>query len=88
MSAVTRYPRPTAYWDFLTQVLFNVFQEQNADLLVGKIRQAIQAAPIEEQLFFFHKEPFDIAVNMTRKPINPTLLSDYLALVSKLNWKP
>jgi hypothetical protein len=87
-AAPTIYANPSTYWSVLFETLSTVFKRKDAADLVAKVKREIQQAPVEEQLLFFHTEPFSVAVEVTGMSANPTLLSAYLALVQQLNWGP
>ena len=87
-AAPTTYPRPNTYWNFLFETLATVLNRNDAVDLVARLKQEIQKGSLQEQLLFFHNEPLNVALTVTGTAEDPTILSDYLALVKKLNWGP
>ncbi len=73
----------------LFETLKDVFNRgKDATILVADLRLELQKASPEEQLLFFHSEPFDVALTLTGEVADPTLISNYLSLVQRLNWGP
>lgn len=87
-AAPTAYPSPSTYWSVLFETLSVVFNIQDASDLVATVRQQVQKASPEEQLLFFHAEPFDVALDLTGT--NPSsavsLIPSYLQLLQQMNW--
>ena len=84
--AVTVYPNPNKYWDFLSETLHVVFGRSDAAELVVELRCEVEKARPEEQALFFHAEPLDVAMALTGSKSAKRFLSKYLALVKQQNW--
>jgi hypothetical protein len=87
-AALTTYPSPSTYWSVLFETLSVVFNRSDASDLVTKLKREMQNASPDEQLLFFHDEPFNVAIVVTGTPASPTLISSYLSLIKQLNWGP
>jgi hypothetical protein len=87
-AAAASYQNSSNYWSVLFETLKDVFNRQDATILVADLRLELQKASPEEQLLFFHSEPFDVALTLTGEVADPTLISNYLSLVQRLNWGP
>jgi hypothetical protein len=87
-TAGTGYPDPKRYWGFLRLTLAEVFEVNDADDLVGELQIDLSMASGEEQLFFFHYEPLEVASEVTGSTLNSNMLDKYQRLVTRYGWKP
>ena len=73
------YPNPARYWGFLRMTLVEVFSftATEADTLVGDLQSDLSTASADEQLFFFHYEPLEVALKVTDLPLTFDTPSKY-----------
>jgi hypothetical protein len=64
------------------------FSATEADALVRDLQSDTALASADEQLFFFHYEPLEVALKVTSSTPNPVMLGKYEKLVPQLGWKP
>jgi hypothetical protein len=84
------YPNPGRYWGFLRMTLIEVLNETppEADMLVQELQYELNTASADEQLFFFHYEPFEVALTITNQTPTSDIVGKYATLVRRFGWAP
>lgn len=82
------YPNPRRYWGFLRMTLAEVFKAKDADALVKELQNELSTASADEQLFFFHYEPLEVASKVTQQTPDSNMLDEYAKLVRQFDWQP
>ena len=72
------------YWELVEKTLVEVFKRKPdpACQLGNKIRSASD----EEQLYFYHKQPLDVAADLVGTRPTPSQVDAYLDLARRLGW--
>jgi len=75
------------YWKVVADVLENVFRARKAQDL-RELRNEIDALPADEQQYFFHAEPLDVAADLAGagdKDLSQ-YVGDYETIATRHHW--
>jgi hypothetical protein len=81
----TVYPSKSEFWRVVERTLENVFNGNPAD--ARQLRQEIDTLSDEEQLLFYHAEPFDVAADLADVTPSLSQVQQYDGLAQNLGWK-
>ena len=87
-SGGTGYPNPGRYWGFLRLTLAEVFEANDADIMVVSLQDDLNQASADEQLFFSHYEPLEVAASITGTTPSRDMLDKYTKPVHQNGWGP